>query len=290
MLIVVPTAYGNRRFGGRNKCIEIIVNPFPLPPPRLPASLGLLRAPERAATASKVMASAAVQLMGFLLSFLGMVGTLITTILPHWRRTAHVGTNILTAVSYLKGLWMECVWHSTGIYQCQIYRSLLALPRDLQAARALMVISCLLSGVACACAVVGMKCTRCAKGTPAKTTFAVLGGVFFILAGLLCMVAVSWTTNDVVQNFYNPLLPSGMKFEIGQALYLGFISSSLSLIGGTLLLLACQDEAPSRPYQAQPRSGTATAPSYRPPDAYKDNRAPSATSASHNGYRLNDYV
>ena len=122
MLIVVPTAYGNGRFGGRNRCIEIIFNPFPLPPPRLPASLGLLRAPERAATASKVMGSAAVQLLGFLLSFLGLVGTLITTILPHWRRTAHVGTNILTAVSYLKGLWMECVWYSTGVYQCQIYQ------------------------------------------------------------------------------------------------------------------------------------------------------------------------
>ncbi|KAM5278292.1 claudin-14 isoform 1-T4 [Hipposideros larvatus] len=240
------------------------------------------------------MASTAVQLLGFLFCFLGMVGTLITTILPHWRRTAHVGTNILTAVSYLKGLWMECVWHSTGIYQCQIYRSLLALPSDLQAARALMVISCLLSGVACACAVVGMKCTRCAKGTPAKTTFAVLGGALFILAGLLCMVAVSWTTNDVVQNFYNPLLPSSMKFEIGQALYLGFISSSLSIIGGTLLCLACQDEAPSRPSQAQARATTATAattaPSYRPPTAYKDNRAPSITSASYSGYRLNDYV
>nr|XP_004654531.1 claudin-14 [Jaculus jaculus]XP_045006739.1 claudin-14 [Jaculus jaculus]XP_045006740.1 claudin-14 [Jaculus jaculus] len=238
------------------------------------------------------MASTAVQLLGFLLSFLGMVGTLIATILPHWRRTAHVGTNILTAVSYLKGLWMECVWHSTGIYQCQIYRSLLALPRDLQAARALMVISCLLSGIACACAVVGMKCTRCAKGTPAKTTFAVLGGALFLLAGLLCMVAVSWTTNDVVQTFYNPLLPSSMKFEIGQALYLGFISSSLSLIGGTLLCLSCQDEAPYRPYQVPPQGGTATAsaPAYHPPTAYKGNRAPSVTSASHSGYRLNDYV
>ncbi|EQB78526.1 claudin-14-like protein [Camelus ferus] len=199
-------------------------------------------------------------LKGLWMDFLGLVGTLITTILPHWRRTAHVGTNILTAVSYLKGLWMECVWHSTGIYQCQIYRSLLALPQDLQAARALMVISCLLSGVACACAVVGMKCTRCAKGTPAKSTFAVLGGALFLLAGLLCMVAVSWTTHDVVQNFYNPLLPSGMKFEIGQALYLGFISSSLSLIGGTLLCLACQDEAPS----GRPPGPTSPGPA-RPP-------------------------
>ncbi|XP_058517627.1 claudin-14 [Ochotona princeps] len=236
------------------------------------------------------MASTAVQLLGFLLSLLGLLGTLITTILPHWRRTAHVGTNILTAVSYLKGLWMECVWHSTGIYQCQIYRSLLALPRDLQAARALMVISCLLAGMACACAVVGMKCTRCAKGTPAKAVMAVLGGVLFLFSGLLCMVAVSWTTNDVVQNFYNPLLPSSMKFELGQALYLGFISSSLSLIGGTLLCLSCQDEAPYRLSQAQPRPTTVSAPTYRPPAAYKDNRAPSVTSTTHSGYRLNDYV
>ncbi|KAI4578693.1 claudin-14 isoform X1 [Ovis aries] len=233
------------------------------------------------------MASTAVQLLGFLLCFLGLVGTLITTILPHWRRTAHVGTNILTAVSYLKGLWMECVWHSTGIYQCQVYRSLLALPRDLQAARALMVVSCLLSGAACASAVVGMQCTRCAKGTAAKTACAALGGALFLLAGLLCLVAVSWTTHDVVQNFYNPLLPSGMKFEIGQALYLGFIASALSLIGGTLLCLACQEEAPTR---APPRAAAAPAPAYRPPDAYKDNRAPSAVSASHSGYRLNDYV
>lgn len=255
------------------------------------APLGSPRAPEQARPLpSGAMASMAVQLLGFLLSFLGMVGTLITTILPHWRRTAHVGTNILTAVSYLKGLWMECVWHSTGIYQCQVYRSLLALPQDLQAARALMVISCLLAGAACACAVVGLKCTRCAKGTPAKATCAVLGGALFLLAGLLCMVAVAWTTHDVVQNFYNPLLPSSMKFEIGQALYLGFISSSLALIGGTLLCLSCLDEAPSRPYPAQPRAATATAPSYRPPAAYKDNRAPSVTSASHSGYRLNDYV
>ncbi|XP_004474547.1 claudin-14 [Dasypus novemcinctus] len=237
------------------------------------------------------MASAAVQLLGFLLGLLGLVGTLVTTLLPHWRRTAHVGTNILTAVSYLKGLWMECVWHSTGIYQCQVYRSLLALPRDLQAARALMVVSCLLAGLACACAVVGMKCTQCAKGTPAKATFAALGGALFLLAGLLCLVAVSWTTHDVVQNFYNPLLPSGMKFELGQALYLGFIAASLALIGGTLLCLSCQDEARPRPLQARPGGATAaTAPAYRPPAAYKDNRAPSVASASHSGYRLSDYV
>lgn len=78
------------------------------------------------------MASMGVQLLGFFLGLLGFAGTLVATLLPHWRSTAYVGSNIITATAYMKGLWMECVWHSTGIYQCEVYRSLLALPRDLQ--------------------------------------------------------------------------------------------------------------------------------------------------------------
>lgn len=78
------------------------------------------------------MANMAAQLLGFFLGLLGFVGTVVATLLPHWRSTAYVGSNIITATSYMKGLWMECVWHSTGIYQCEVYKSLLALPRDLQ--------------------------------------------------------------------------------------------------------------------------------------------------------------
>ncbi|XP_007519790.1 claudin-14 [Erinaceus europaeus] len=235
------------------------------------------------------MAGPAVQLLGFSLAFLGLVGTLLTTLLPHWRRTAHVGSSLLTAVSYLKGLWMECVWHSTGVYQCQLYRSLLALPRDLQAARALMVVSCLLAAGAAGCGAAGLHCTRCAPSA-AKAACAALGGGLSLLAGLLSLVAVAWTTHDVVQTFYSPLLPTALKYELGQALYLGFAASSLSLIGGTLLCLSCQGEAPSRPPPGAPRTPTSAAPAYRPPAAYKDHRASSGLSATHSGYRLNDYV
>ncbi|NWS37574.1 CLD14 protein, partial [Probosciger aterrimus] len=236
------------------------------------------------------MASSAVQLLGFSLSLLGLIGTLIATILPHWWRTAHVGTNIITAVAYMKGLWMECVWHSTGIYQCQVHHSQLALPRDLQVARAMMVISCVLSALACVIAVIGMKCTQCAKGTSAKASIAVSGGIIFILAGLVCLVPVSWTTNDVVTDFYNPMLPSGMKYEIGQALYLGFVSASLTILGGALLCTSSQCRGNETPYQMQPSNIRRTAPSYRPPTVYKGNHASSLTSASYSGYRLNDYV
>ncbi|NWT26820.1 CLD14 protein, partial [Cardinalis cardinalis] len=230
------------------------------------------------------MASWALELLGFSLSLLGFVGTLIATILPHWWRSAHVGTNILTAVAYVKGLWMECVWHSTGVYQCQPHRSQLALPADLRAARAMMVISCLLAVLAAAVAVVGMRCTRCAEGSPAKASMAGSGGVGFVAAGLLCLVPVSWSTSEVVMDFYNPTLPAGMKYEIGQALYLGFVSSALTILGGALLCTSCLgNEAPFLPRSGAP-------PSSRPPSASKGDHAPSLTSASHSGYRLSDYV
>lgn len=232
------------------------------------------------------MASWALELLGFSLSLLGFLGTLIATILPHWWRSAHVGANIITAVTYLKGLWMECVRHSTGVYQCQLYRSQLALPADLRAARAMMVISCLLAVLAGGVAVLGMRCTRCAEGSPAKASMAGAGGVSFVAAGLLCLVPVAWSTNSVVMDFYNPTLPAGVKYEIGQALYLGFVSSAFTILGGALLCTSCLENwAP-----CQPRSGPAAPPSSTPLSASKGNHAPSLASVAHSGYRLSDYV
>ncbi|NXV02559.1 CLD14 protein, partial [Cettia cetti] len=230
------------------------------------------------------MASWALELLGFSLSLLGLIGTLITTILPHWWRSAHVGANIITAVAYVKGLWMECVRHSTGVYQCQLHRSQLALPAELRAARAMMVISCLLAVLAAGAAVVGMRCTRCAEGSPAKASMAGSGGIGFVAAGLLCLVPVSWSTSDVVADFYDPALPTGVKYEIGQALYLGFFSSALTMLGGALLCASCLgSEAPF-----PPPSGAGALPSSGPQGAPKGSHAPSM--ASHSGYRLSDYV
>ncbi|NWH89142.1 CLD14 protein, partial [Aegithalos caudatus] len=205
------------------------------------------------------MASWALELLGFSLSLLGLIGTLITTILPHWWRSAHVGANIITAAAYAKGLWMECVWHSTGVYQCQPHRSQLALPAQLRAARAMMVTSCLLA--------------------PAGS-----GGVGFVAAGLLCLVPVAWSTSEVVADFYDPTLPAGVKYEIGQALYLGFFSSALTMLGGALLCASCLGSGED----SRPRSGLGALPSSRPPSAPKGNQAPSLT--PHSGYRLSDYV
>ncbi|XP_040428681.1 claudin-2 isoform X2 [Cygnus olor] len=84
------------------------------------------------------MVSVGLQLVGYAIAFLGYVGTLTTTLLPSWKISSYIGSSIVTAVSFTKGLWMECATYSTGITQCDIYSSMLNLPSDVQAAQALM--------------------------------------------------------------------------------------------------------------------------------------------------------
>ncbi|CAN9501068.1 unnamed protein product [Ophioblennius macclurei] len=190
------------------------------------------------------MASVALELMGFFLGLLGMLGTLVATVLPYWQISAHIGSNIVTAVANMRGLWMECVYQSTGAFQCETYNSMLALPADLQASRALMVISLVLSVLAVAMAALGMQCTLCLDGAgTAKSRVAGAAGGLFLAAGFLALIPVAWTTHEVVQTFYRPSVPSSLKFELGECLYVGLASALVTMLGGGLLCVSCCDEA-----------------------------------------------
>lgn len=189
------------------------------------------------------MASAALELMGFFLGLLGMLGTLVATVLPYWQISAHIGSNIVTAVDNMRGLWMECVYQSTGAFQCETYNSMLALPSDLQAARALMVISIVLSILAIAMATLGMQCTLCLESSGGvKSRVAGAGGVLFVFAGFLALVPVAWTTHEVVKTFYLPNVPQSMKYELGECLYTGLASALISMLGGGMLCVSCCEE------------------------------------------------
>lgn len=188
------------------------------------------------------MAVAAVELLGFFLGLVGMIGTLTATMLPYWEISSHIGANIVTAVVNMKGLWMECVYQSTGAFQCETYNTILGLSTNLQAARAMMVISVIFSVLACAVSTLGMQCTVCMDGSSAKVRVAGAGGGLFATAGLLALIPVAWKTHEVVQTFYTLHLPDSLKYELGDCLYLGIASSLLSMLGGGLLSISCCDE------------------------------------------------
>lgn len=167
------------------------------------------------------MASFALELVGGILSVLGWILSVVSCALPMWRVSAVIGTNIITAQVYWEGLWMSCVVQSTGQMQCKVYNSMLALPQDLKAARALSVVTIILGVLALLVATIGAKCANCIEEEGVKAKVMVSAGAAFILASLAQLVPVSWSAHPIILEFYNPIIPSAQKMEIGAALCLG---------------------------------------------------------------------
>ncbi|KAJ8267172.1 hypothetical protein GJAV_G00139360 [Gymnothorax javanicus] len=196
------------------------------------------------------MASTGLQILGIVLAVIGWLGDIIICILPMWRVTAFIGNNIVTAQIIWEGLWMSCVVQSTGQMQCKVYDSMLALPQDLQAARALVVISVLVAVIGILLSVVGGKCTNCIEDESAKSKVAIASGVFFIIGGVLCLVTVCWSANTIIRDFYNPLLTDAQRRELGAALYIGWGAAGMLLLGGGILCCQCPPKE-DRPYSAK---------------------------------------
>ncbi|KAM4726273.1 uncharacterized protein FYW61_012137 [Anableps anableps] len=215
--------------------------------------------------------SMGLEIVGISLGFIGLILAIVTCALPMWKVSAFIGPNIITSQNIWEGLWMNCVVQSTGQMQCKSYDSMLALSQDLQASRAMTIISIILGILGIMISIVGAKCTNCIEDEASKAKVMIISGIFFVLAGLLVLIPVSWSANVTIQNFYNPLLISSQKREIGASLYIGWGSAALCLIGGALLCTSCPPK--EKKYKA-------------PRMAYS---APRSTSAG-GGYDKKDYV
>lgn len=185
------------------------------------------------------MVSLGRQMLGFALAVIGFLGTIIVCALPMWKVTAFIGANIVTAQVIWEGLWMNCVTQSTGQMQCKIYDSLLALPQDLQAARALVVIAIIVAIFGVVLGIAGGKCTNFVEDKNAKAKVAIAAGIVFICAGVLVLIPVCWSANTIIRDFYNPILTNAQRRELGAALYIGWGTSALLLLGGALLCSSC---------------------------------------------------
>ncbi|KAL7864173.1 hypothetical protein AOLI_G00155930 [Acnodon oligacanthus] len=185
--------------------------------------------------------SKGMKIVGIVQALIGWILTIVTCVLPKWKVSAFPGANIVTAQIFWEGIWMSCVVQSTGQmqWQCKVYESMLALSSDLQAARAMTVISIITALLALALSIMGLKSTTCIKGKTSKTGILITSGVFFIIAGILVLISVSWTTNTIIQDFYNPMVPSSQCGELGAALYIGFTAAALLIFGGSLLCCPC---------------------------------------------------
>lgn len=185
------------------------------------------------------MVSTGRQMLGFVLAVVGFLGSIVICALPTWKVTAFIGANIVTSQVIWEGLWMNCVTQSTGQMQCKVYDSLLALPQDLQAARALTVIAIIVGVLGILLGVIGGKCTNFVDDERQKCKVAIASGIVFIIAGLMVLIPVCWTANTIIRDFYNPVMTNAQRRELGASLYIGWGSAGLLFLGGGLLCSSC---------------------------------------------------
>lgn len=198
--------------------------------------------------------------------FLGFVGwVMVGVALPnrYWKTSTVDGTVITTSTIY-ENLWMSCATDSTGVHNCREFPSLLALNGYIQASRALMIISIVLGTFGLVAALIGVQCSKAGgENYVLKGRIAGTAGVLFILQGVCTMVSVSWYAFNITQDFFDPFYP-GIRYEIGEGLYIGWCSAILAIAGGSCLTCSCKmatQEKYPLPYQSRGTAYSGAAPS-----------------------------
>ncbi|XP_041791759.1 claudin-1-like [Chelmon rostratus] len=173
------------------------------------------------------MASSGLQLLGFLLSLVGLAATVAATFMVEWKKQSQGKAHRI-----YEGLWMSCSGNERTT--CEFHQSLLKLPTEVQATRAVMLLSIFLSTVAVLVSTVGMKCTHFMDGKPeSKATTAVIGGIMFMVAGLLTLIITSWYVTMIVQTFHKSHRLE--SFEFGKAVFVSWAGGLLAMAGGAFL-------------------------------------------------------
>ncbi|XP_037624869.1 claudin-1 [Sebastes umbrosus] len=173
------------------------------------------------------MASSGLQLLGFFLSLVGLFTTVAATLMVEWKKQYQGKTHRV-----FEGLWMSCSGNERTT--CEFHQYLLKLPTEVQVTRGVMLLSIFLSAVALMVSTVGMKCTRFMDDkAEIKSTTAMVGGIMFLVAGLLTIIITSWYVNKIVQIFNES--HSLQSFEFGKAVFVSLAGGLLTMAGGAFL-------------------------------------------------------
>lgn len=245
------------------------------------------------------------EVAGQLISFIGFVGVAVTTGIPMWRVTSFIGANIVTGQVIWDGLWMNCVMQSTGQMQCRLNESLQSLARDLQASRALVIISLIFGFIGFLITFIGAKCTSSLKKDSSKAKVVILGGCLILVSALLIVIPVTWSAVITITDFQNPLTIGSQKRELGAAIYIGWAAAAFLLIGGIILTTSCPPQrngygypgyapAPMYPYGGpggnQPVYGPMYAPASSQPYTGTGTYLPSKPYAAPTAYSARQYL
>ncbi|KAK0143371.1 Claudin-1 [Merluccius polli] len=176
------------------------------------------------------MASSVVQLFGFLVAVGGLAATIAATCMAEW--STHESGN--GRHEFYEGLWGECSVSGSTRMTCDAHESLMDVPWKVQVTRAVLISSMFLSSLAVLVSIGGMKCTRFMDDRDeSKRCMTLVGGVTFIIAGLLAMVGTSWYAGILIEEYKHSRELERSVF--GSAVFVSWVGSILSMVGGAFL-------------------------------------------------------
>nr|XP_020452442.1 claudin-19-like [Monopterus albus] len=173
------------------------------------------------------MANSGLQLLGFILSLVGLAATISATFMVQWKKQSQS-----KAHRVYEGLWMTCSGNERTT--CDPHDSVLKLPPEVQATRAVLLFSILLSAVAVMISIVGMKCTHFMDAKPSsKSLAALIGGILFMSSGLLTIIITSWYVKMIVNSSQQTHRLQSLEF--GKAVFVSGFGGFLTMGGGAFL-------------------------------------------------------
>ncbi|XP_029905880.1 claudin-18-like [Myripristis murdjan] len=210
------------------------------------------------------MAATLCQVMGLVLSLLGLAGIIAATGMDQWA-TEDLYDNPVTAVFAYFGLWRSCVRESSGFTECRPYFTILGLPALLQAVRALMIVGIILGAIGFLIAIFALKCLKMGNMEDnMKATMTLTSGIMLLVAGVCGIAGVSAFANLIVQSFrfttyadggFSMFGGGGMggltgamapRYTFGPALFVGWIGAAILFIGGVMMCVACRGMVPEK--------------------------------------------
>lgn len=167
----------------------------------------------------------------------GLVTSLITTFLPHWKT---MNSDLNEVENWFSGLWHTCLYTEEVGIQCKAYDSIMGLPLDLQISRVLMSVSIGTGVSAVLAAFPGLEGVEmCMEPPGVKRRLLIFSGVLSWVSGLTTLAPVSVVAYTTVVDFWDEGFPDVMpRWEYGEAMFSGWFGGLALVIGGTLFFVA----------------------------------------------------
>ncbi|KAL3970904.1 platelet-activating factor receptor [Sarotherodon galilaeus] len=183
------------------------------------------------------------QLLGLALATVSFVGNIIICALPQWRvkefwREAYpFESNVTVSLMFFEGLWKFCVTTSSVLLtQCQRYEEMrVSISPDLKVARVLIVIVIVIGVFGILLGAAGSKFINFVSDERKRSKMAMASGVVCLIAGIFVLIPVRWTTTFINNNSDQFLSFDFLKSELGASVYIGWITTALLFLGGSLL-------------------------------------------------------